>query len=163
VQRVLEAHLDSRQVSRVIYGAIVGLALVVAMEDHPPGVAAVVGTLLATAVAVALAELYSEVVGASTRLHRPIDARRVRHVLDDALAVAAGVSFPVVFFALAAVGAIELDTAFTVAKWAGLGLIGFYGYCAGRLSGATLRGSLLQAVGVGAVGALLIAVKALLH
>jgi hypothetical protein len=29
-------HLRSRQVSRVIYGAIIGLALVVALEAHPP-------------------------------------------------------------------------------------------------------------------------------
>jgi hypothetical protein len=163
VHRAIEAHLDSRQVSRVIYGAIVGLALVVVMEDHPPSTAVVIATLLATAVAVALAELYSEVVGMSARLRRRIEAQRIRHVRDDVIAVAIGVAFPVVFFALSAVGAIELTTAFTVAKWSGLGLISFYGFCAARLSGATLSSSLLQAVAVGAVGALLIAIKALVH
>jgi hypothetical protein len=163
VQRALEAHLDSHQVSRVIYGAIVGLALIVAMEDHPPATAVVVGTLLATAVAVALAELYSEVVGTTARLRRPIDGPGVRHALNDVVAVAIGVAFPVVFFVLAAVGAIELQTAFTVAKWSGLGLIGFYGFCAAKLSGADLWSSLLQAIAVGALGALLIAIKALVE
>jgi hypothetical protein len=163
VHRAIEAHLDSRQVSRVIYGAIVGLALVVVMEDHPPSTAVVIATLLATAVAVALAELYSEVVGMSARLRRRIEAQRIRHVRDDVIAVAIGVAFPVVFFALSAVGAIELTTAFTVAKWSGLGLISFYGFCAARLSGATLSSSLLQAAAVGALGALLIAIKALVH
>ena len=30
-------HLDGRQVSRVVYGSIIGLALVVGLEAHPPG------------------------------------------------------------------------------------------------------------------------------
>ena len=30
----------------------------------------------------------------------------------------------------------ELDTAFRLAKWSGLGLIGFYGFAAARLAGA---------------------------
>ena len=163
MHRAIEAHLDSRQVSRVIYGAIVGLALVVALEDHPPSTAVVIGTLLSTAVAVALAELYSEVVGTSARLRRKIEAHRIRHVRDDVIAVAIGVAFPAVFFALSALGTIDLTTAFTVAKWSGLGLISFYGFCAARLSGAPLSSSLLQALAVGATGALLIAFKALVH
>ena len=163
MHRAIEAHLDSRQVSRVIYGAIVGLALVVVMEDHPPPAAGVIGTLLATAVAVALAELYSEVVGTSARLRRKFEAHRIRHVRDDVFAVAIGVAFPVVFFVLAAAGALDLGTAFTVAKWSGFGLISFYGFCAARLSGSDVPSSLLQALAVGALGALLIAIKALAH
>jgi VIT1/CCC1 family predicted Fe2+/Mn2+ transporter len=163
LQRAIAAHLDSRQVSRVIYGAIVGLALVLAMERHPPSAAVVIGTLLATAVAVALAELYSEVVGTSARLRHRIEGHRLRHALHDAVAVAIGVAFPVVFFGLAAAGAMELHTAFDVAKWSGLGLIGFYGFCAARLSGSSVPNSLLQATAVGALGAVLIAIKALVH
>ena len=53
----LASHLRSGQVSRVIYGSIIGLALILTLEAHPPRVAVVVGTLLATALAVALAEL----------------------------------------------------------------------------------------------------------
>ena len=33
----LEAHLGSKQVTRVVYGSIIGLALIVAIENHPPG------------------------------------------------------------------------------------------------------------------------------
>ena len=32
----LEQHLGSRQVGRVVYGSIIGMALVVAIENHPP-------------------------------------------------------------------------------------------------------------------------------
>ena len=67
------------------------------------------------------------------------------------------------FFILAAAGALELDTAFTVAKWTGLGLIGFYGYAAARLAGAPFVVCLLQAVFAALIGSILIAFKALVH
>jgi hypothetical protein len=49
VRRFVATHLGSRQVSRVIYGAIIGLALVVALEAHPPAAGVVIATLLGTA------------------------------------------------------------------------------------------------------------------
>jgi VIT1/CCC1 family predicted Fe2+/Mn2+ transporter len=163
VRRAIEAHLGSRQVARVIYGAIIGMALVVTLEAHPPRPGVVAGTLVATAVAVGLAELYSEVVGAETRNRRRVGRDQLGHILRDATAVGVGIAFPAVFFILAAAGVLEDDTAFTVAKWSGLGLISFYGFIAGRLSGAGLWVSALQAVAVGAIGGVLIAFKALVH
>jgi hypothetical protein len=157
------AHLGSRQVSRVIYGAIVGLALVVALEDHPPSAAAVAAILISTAVAVALAELYSELLGTRVRLRHGVDRDRRRAILEEAAAVAAGAAFPALFFLVAAAGAIKLTTAFSIAKWSGLGLIGFYGLCAARLSGAELVRASLEALAVVALGGLVILVKALVH
>ena len=150
--------------SRVIYGAIIGLALVVALEEHPPGAGAMAGTLLATALVVGLAELYSEILGAETRTRRlRVKPQDVKDEVDEVVAVAFGIAFPALFFALAAAGAMEVQTAFRVAKWSGLGLIGFYGFCAARLNGAGPLRSLLHAVAVGLIGGLLIALKALLH
>ena len=159
----LEAHLGSRQVGRVIYGSIIGLALVIGLEAHPPPTAAVIASLLATAVAVGLAELYSEIVGTETRTRHRIPREQVGHIIDDVLAVAFGIAFPSVFFVLVALGALELETAFSLAKWSGVGLIGAYGFCAARFAGAGMWPALLQALAVAAVGALLIAVKALVH
>ena len=53
---MIARHLGSRQVSRVTYGAIIGLALVVALQAHPPPPGAVIATLLGTAIAVGLAK-----------------------------------------------------------------------------------------------------------
>jgi hypothetical protein len=163
VRGAIEAHLGTRQVARVIYGAIIGMALVVALEAHPPRAGVVAVTLLATAVAVGLAELYSEVVGAETRTRRHVRRDEVGQFLDDVAAVAFGISFPAVFFALAATGMLEVETAFTIAKWSGLGLISVYGFLAGRLAGAGFAVSLLQALAVGVIGGALIAFKALIH
>ena len=159
----LEAHLGSRQVSRVIYGSIIGLALVVGLEVHPPPTAAVIASLLATAVAVGLAELYSEIVGTETRTRHRINRGELAEMWDDALAVGFGIAFPAVFFVLAAIGVLKLDTAFTVSRWSGIGLIGFYAYIAGRLAGESRPRALLQAAAVAGVGGALVAIKALIH
>jgi len=163
VRATLEAHLGSREVGRVVYGAIIGLTLVVALDDHPPNALTMAAWLVLSAVTVALAEVYSEVVGAETRQRHRVTRRQVVHMFDEAAAVALGVGLPAVFFLMAAVGWMELDTAFAVAKWSGLGLVGFYGYWAARLSGAPVRRALVQATMVAAVGGALIVVKAMLH
>jgi hypothetical protein len=163
MREAIEAHLGTRQVGRVIYGAIIGLAVVVVMQAHPPRAGVVVGTLIATGLAVALAELYSEAVATETRTHHRVGRQHLREFLADAVAVFFGVSFPGVFFLLAAAGALELDTAFTIAKWTGLGLIGFYGYAAARLAGEPFAVCVLQAVSAALIGGILIAFKALVH
>ena len=163
MRRAIEAHLGTQQVARVIYGAIISMALVVSLQAHPPPPGVVAATLLATAVAVGLAEFYSEVVGSQTRNRRRVGREQAGHILEDVAAVAFGIAFPAVFFLLAAAGVLEPDTAFTAAKWSGLGLITFYGFIAGRLAGAGLWISLLQAVAVAVIGGVLIAFKALVH
>lgn len=159
----IEAHLESTQVSRVIYGSIIGLGVVVALEHDPPGPGVVAGTLIGTGIAVGLAELYSEIVGAEVRTRRRVERTHVREISTDVVAVVSGVSFPALFFLLSSLDAMELGTAFGVAKWSGLGLIGFYGLRAGRLSGMTWTAALLQAAAVAVIGGFLISVKALVH
>jgi hypothetical protein len=163
IRRFVAAHLGSRQVSRVVYGSIIGLALVLALQAHPPAAGAVVASLLGTAAAVAGAELYSELVGFETSRHRKAEPPEVRELRADVVAVAFGISFPALFFVLAAIGTLEVATAFTVAKWTGLGLIGTYGFAGARLSGASVAASLVQAAVVGLIGAALIVLKSLVH
>jgi hypothetical protein len=156
-------HLGTGQVARVIYGAIIGMALIVALQTHPPSANEMTVALLSTAVAVGLAEGYSDLVGFETRMRRRVTPDELREILDDVLAVMFGIVFPDVFFGLAAVGAIQLDTAFGLAKWSGLGLIAFYGFCAARLAGERLAGAFLRGAAVGAIGGLLILLKSLVH
>ena len=159
----LQAHLGSRQVGKIVYGSIIGLALVVAIEKHPPAAWVMAVWLLGTALAVGLAEVYSEVVGAETSTRQPVTRPQFRHMVEDAVAVGFGVSFPAVFFVLSALGLLQVDTAFTVAKWSGLGLIGFYGYWAARFAGAAPHNALLKGAIVALIGAGLIGLKALVH
>jgi hypothetical protein len=163
IPRFVTSHLGSRQVPRVVYGSIIGLALVVALEAHPPKPGVMVATLLGTAFAVALAELYSELMGVETSERRHATRAELRHLRADMAAVAFGIGFPAVFFLLAAIGVLGTESAFTVAKWTGLGLIGLYGFAGARLSGARISRALVQAAAVVLIGALLIGLKALVH
>ena len=119
--------------------------------------------LAGTAVAVGLAEVYSEVVGLETSQRRRVTRHDLAHMLEDAFSVAFGAAFPAAFFLLSALGVMEVATAFTVAKWTGLGLIGFYGYWAARFAGAAGHRALVRGALVALVGAGLIALKALVH
>jgi hypothetical protein len=161
--RVVEDHLGSTQVSRVIYGSIIGLALVVALEHDPPRPAVMVGTLVGTALAVGLAELYSEIVGREVRTRQRVARAHVGEIAADVGGVAFGIAFPAIFFLLSVADAMEVETAFTLAKWTGLALIGLYGFSAARLAGATLFAALVQALAIALIGAFLIGLKALVH
>ena len=144
----IEAHLGSEQVSRVIYGAIIGMALIVVLEHHPPTAGVTTATLFATAVAVALAELYSDgsdhVLQHRTGFHR----EQVIEIAEDVGAVAFGIVFPGVFFLLATFGGSRSTPRSRWRSGAGVGLITLYGYAAGRLSGESRKRSALQALAV---------------
>ncbi len=157
------AHLESRDASRVIYGSVIGLALVVALESHPPTAGQTVAAVAGTAVAVGLAEMYSEVLGGEARTGLPVRGTQLRAVGLEALAVMFGAGFPTVFFILAAAGAFDVELAFKLSKWTGFGLLFAYGYVAGRLSGSGAGGAALHAAAIGAIGGALIALKSLLH
>ncbi len=159
----IEEHLGSEQVSRVVYGAIIGMALIVVLEHHPPTAGVTTATLVATALAVALAELYSDWIGHVMKHRTGFHRHELIQIAGVVSAVAVGIVFPDIFFLLATLGVMELDTAFTVAKWSGLALITAYGYAAGRLSGESHPRSLLQALAVTAIGAALIGFKAFVH
>jgi hypothetical protein len=163
MRRAIREHLGSRDVARVIYGAVIGLAVVVALGIHPPSAGQALGAIAGTAIAVGLAEIYSDLIGEEARTRRPVPAGRARSIVATAGAVVLGAGFPVVFFVLAVAGIIETETAFTISKWTGLGLLCAYGFVAGRLSGSGIGRASLHALSVGAIGGALIALKALLH
>ena len=119
--------------------------------------------LLGTAVAVGLAEVYSDVVGSETSTRHPVTGREMSAMVENALAVAFGVAFPAVFFVFSAAGVLEVDTAFSVAKWSGLGLIGFYGFWAARFAGASIYRAAIKGALVSLIGAGLILLKSLVH
>jgi hypothetical protein len=159
----VEEHLGSRDVARVIYGAIVGLALILALGKHPPSAAATAALVAGTALAVGLAELYSEVISKEASTRRPVSLADVRHMLDEAAAVILGAGFPTIFFILSAAGLIELDTAFTLSKWTGLGLICGYAFFAARLAGSSVGRAILHMAILGAIALALIGLKSVLH
>src|SRR3954462_8339711 len=163
VRGSIESHLGSRDVSRVLYGTIVGLALLLALEEavHSPGQTA--GFLVATALAIGFAELFSEAISQEARTRTRIRPADLRPLARDAVAVVIGAGFPAVFFVLAALGVMTEHTAFSFAKWTGLGLVCGYAFLAARMSGAQMTHAARHAAIAGLFGVILVEVKSLLH
>jgi VIT1/CCC1 family predicted Fe2+/Mn2+ transporter len=159
----VESHLGSHDVSRVLYGTIVGLALVLALEAdaHRAGETAVF--ILATALTIGLAELFAEAISQEARTREPISRAQLGPLVRDALAVVIGAGFPAIFFILSALGLMKGHTAFTLAKWSGLALVCAYAFLAARMTGAHVRHATRHAVTAGLIGVALIVVKSLLH
>src|SRR5687768_5745184 len=109
----LEQHLGSRQVGRVVYGSIIGMALVVAIESHPPKPGVMAVWLVGTAIAVGLAEDYSEGVGNGTRTRQAGTRGAVGHMNGGPCAGGFRGRVPAVFFLLSTLGVFAVDTAFT--------------------------------------------------
>jgi hypothetical protein len=94
----LESHLSSRQVSRIVYGAIFGLTLIVTAEvAHPPRATVMAAWLVVTGVTVAVAEVYSEVVGIETSERHRVTRQQFAHLLAQGWAVARGAHSRTVF------------------------------------------------------------------
>ena len=146
--------IHARLRSRVVYGSIVGLAVVVALQGHPPKPAQTAASLVATAIAVALAELFSEVV---------TSRETTSESLREAAAVGFGAAFPAIFFLLEFAGVLGESAAYTWAKWTGVALLGGYGFAAARAAGVSTASAVAQALAIATVGAFLIALKALVH
>ena len=162
-RRALERHLGSEGVARVTYGAIIGMALIVVLQSHPPSAAVVAGTLLSTALAVALAELYSELIGHEMRTRTHLGRHQIRHVAGEVAAVAFGVAFPCVFFFAAAAGLIELAHGVPAGQVVGAGADRLLRLLRGPAGRRPPAGGVAQALAVMAIGALLIAFKAVVH
>jgi hypothetical protein len=145
-----------------IYGTIIVLALIVAEDEASVTIGVAIATVLGAALATALAELYSDYIGAVIRDRRH---RTGEEWADAARNVAAGflmASLPVSFFVLAAVDVIEPSTAFDAAEWTGVAVLGAYAVIANRVAGLPLGRSLLVGVGFTAMGAALVMLKVVL-
>ncbi len=152
-----------RYAARSVYGTIVVLALLLAVQPHSPGplpaAALVVGTLLA----ILGAEAYSEILGAEVELRRRLDRdERVERYRELGLMFAAAV-WPVAFLLLAAVGVLEEDTAFGLGIWLSVAMLFAYGFLARRLSHGSVFSAVVSAAVLGLIGLLLAAFKSVMH
>lgn len=158
---ILERHLASRAISKVLYGSIVVLALEVALEDEHPPAPHVIASIIGTGLAVAFAELYSDVIALEINRKRRPTSVEVAEIARKVSGVAVGAAFPVVFFGLAWAGVISVERAFEASIWTGLGLVGLYGFAAARLAGNGVVRAVLQASVMLLIGVAIIFVKSL--
>lgn len=144
---------------RLVYGAVVILATLLAVGVAGPTVNDEVGAIILATLAVVFAEFYSEVVGATIR-----EGRSLTHA--ELAATAAGLGTlviaavpPLVVTGGAAVGLYSPDVAIFVSTWLLVALLFGFGFAAGRVSGRSLVGSAVAAAVLLLVGLGMVLIK----
>jgi len=159
----LEAHLATMEMANVLYGTIVGLALVLALQDDGYPSMEIVAFLIGTAIAISLAGVFSETISRQARQRAPLTRNDRQALWRETVAELAGCGFPAIFFVLAALGVMPESAAFGVSKWTGVALVCMYAFLAGRLAGQSRPHAARYAASAAVVGLGVIELKALVH
>ncbi len=135
------------------------LAVIVAEQDTSIEAGEAIASVLGVAVVTALAELYADYIGGTIRAGRhPTATERDIAFKNVAMGFLTAI-IPIVYFVLAAVDVMRLDTAFDFAIWTGVGVLGAYALVANLLAGFSVRRSVLVGLCFTACGAALVALK----
>ncbi len=122
--RALNRERLAARARHAVYGSVIVLAVVIALEGTDVRPRAVVESVLAAAIATVLAEVYADHLAGMIREARvPTAVERVETAKNAAAGLLAAV-LPVLFFVLAWIGIMGLDAAFTAAIWTGVGVVG---------------------------------------
>jgi hypothetical protein len=156
-------HRIAERAARAVYGTIIALAVIATLEGGGAAAGEVVAAVIGGVVAAQLAELYAQYLAGVIRERRHPPASEMRRAAGDSAAGTLGALVTVVPFVLSAAGVIELETAFDIAFWAGLGVLGAYTLLANRLAGLSGMRNAIACAAVLAIGLALIALKALVH
>lgn len=154
---------EGQLAARSTYGAIVVLALLVTMSDHPPGPMRAALMVAGSVLTVLAAEVYAEVLGMEVDLGRTATRGELRNELRKFAPITLAAEAPVVVLLLSGVGLLAEDLAFRLAIWLTVGLITAEGYLARRLAGRSVPASLRSACVLGGLGVLLAVAKQLPH
>lgn len=142
--------------SHAVYGSIIVLAVVTGLDEVSASAREAFVAVLGAAIAVALAEMYADMIGTTIRERRPPKRAEVHEFAIDMCFGFSAACFPAVFFLLARVGVMKLSSAFTLAEWGGVAVLWLYVLAASRAAGlgyarALLWAGVLTVCGIGLV------------
>ena len=153
----------AQRAARAVYGSIVALAVIVYLEAAKSEADEVIVAVIGSVVAATLAEQYAEYIAHVIRERRHLERAEIVQQVGDGAAGMLASLVTLVPFLLVELDVIELPTAYDIAPWLGLGVIGGYALLANReagLSGA--RNIVITGIALG-VGVTLIVIKSVTH
>ena len=158
-----KVRLNREQIAKVIYGSILILVVVLALEEeHFVGVKNSV-LVLFTAFAIMLAELYSDVISSMIENKRNLSLEEWQQVVLNSGAVMVAAFLPALCFLLGGLAVIPHETSFQLAKWSAVLLLGLYGYLSTSLAGRSQAWRLTGAASAILIGLIIVSVKFLLE
>ena len=142
--------------THAVYGSIVVLAVVTGLDEASASAREAFWATVGAAIAVVLAEIYADMIGTTIRERRPPNRAEWQEFVIDVGFGFTAACFPAFFFLLSLLGALQLRHAFTIAEWAGVGVLSLYVLVATRAAGLGLGRALawtgaLTGCGIGLV------------
>jgi hypothetical protein len=153
----------AQRAARAVYGSIVALAVILVLDEGGAEADEVIAAVIGSVIAATLAEQYAEYIAHVIRERRHLTRAEIAEQARDGAAGTLAALVTVLPFVAVEFDLIEVGTAYDIAAWLGLGVIGGYSLLANReagLSGA--RNMVVTGVAL-AIGASLIAIKAITH
>jgi hypothetical protein len=157
---ILNKYYDNDRASKVIYGAILISAYLIT-QSHSDGSTALslaFGTLFA-AVAIVLAEVYSDIIGRTIKHKRKLTNHERHEIEKDSLAIVSVSIWPSVMFFLSHLGLFSVQFAFDISYLLLIGVLVIFSYIASRLSGRSKIKSLMWSLIISIIGICVILVK----
>jgi hypothetical protein len=151
--------VTAARAAHAVYGSIIVLAVVTGLDEVSASSREAFFGVLGAAIAVALSEMYADMIGATIRERKaPTRAEYREFVVDMAFGFGAAM-FPALFFVLAWLGVMKMSTAFTIAEWLGVGILFGYALVATRAANLRLSHTLVWTVGLTLCGVGLVELK----
>ena len=159
----MQLERTAQRAARAVYGSIIALAVIVVLDEAGAEADEVLAAAVGSVIAAMLAEGYAEYIAAVIRERRHPGRAEMVVMGQDVGAGTLAALVPLLPFVLVELNVIELPTAYDVAPWLGVAVIGGYTLLANRLAGlGTVQTVVMTTVGL-LIGLSLIAIKALTH
>jgi hemolysin III len=150
-------------VARAVYGLVTVLAVLQAMELHPPPPWVGVVTLLGTTVAVALVEAYAHSIATILTVQHGLSREEVHEIGREVAPVLIGAQAPTIVLLLAAFNLLPMELAIDLAQLVAFVLLFGYGWRVGALLDNRWPRQLLSGLLLIAIGGIIVGIKAAFH
>lgn len=155
--------LNEKFASKVVYGLVAVMALLVVLELHPPSALSAIITLYITTLAIALAEAYSEAVASMLTLKRRPTASELKHLWQEVTPIISSSQPAVIILLAALVGVISVEVALQLAQAAVIVLLFLYGLRIGQFLHATLPRQIVTGLFMASAGLIVVLLKVVIH
>lgn len=153
----------AQRAARAVYGSIVALAVILYLDAARSEADEVIFAVVGSVIAATLAEQYAEYIAHVIRERRHLTRPEIRTQVTDSAAGTLASLVTLVPFLLVQLDVIETPTAYDIAGWLGIGVIGGYAWLANREAGVTgARNIVITGIALG-IGASLIVIKSITH
>ena len=153
----------AQRAARAVYGSIVALAVILYLDEAKAQADEVIFAVTGSVIAANLAEQYAEYIAHVIREQRHLTRPEIRTQVTDAAAGTLASLVTLIPFFLVQFDVIETPTAYDIAGWLGIGVIGGYALLANREAGVSgARNIVITGIAL-AIGASLIVIKSVTH